>query len=751
LSTASNINFHIANCFISSTSTGSFQNNARDAEAGEKLREDPVPAVRNVLDAIGLSIVYNLLGKIFGWHLQEQRKTVMDKKRTLAAIRCLIHIIPAAACLVLFRLNLKNWYLGQELQGPEGHDTEKLGALQFVAKVHELFMLSSLGVILITHLRKELAFGDGIPFGALFSSNQFQSINILWSLEFWGAIYYQWPRKTKKGFIITLILLCSILGLSVGPSTANLMKPRLDYWPAGGTPFWVNASNDTLFPAKISNAPGQSHCAVDSGDLACPYGEWETLNDELFDQSSYTTGTFSAPHVLNLQTSVSTRSMQLRSRSQYPQAVFQNPHTSATVPYSFVADSIVQLAQLWTQAVETVPGTLLYRLENGYTVNVYQPVVISRCVSYSANARSRPQFGFPVMNSTTLNYAGDQSDPGPTVASYPYVVDYSDVDDRLGVAIDSALNTTPIPALYWIDDPELLSSTHSSLSVLAVVPKIGNFEPSYFCCSTEIPFLNTSVTSGQFTSQTVTGAPARWLEYRMYTSNVPRMSVDSAWADYLNPAINDTASAFSIMAQSASRWNLSAVSMAEYPEISIETILSTLLASGISRNNLNASVLLDGYLKSTPQGRPDWINNILPKNQNYGTGSNAFEVPQTIQAQSTKLQFNVENFGYCYSSSGIVQKAALVVLMLYVVFVFLHCMESVWTGFSTSSWGSPSEIAALALNSTPSERLHNIGAGINTVSVYEHRVQLGEKGQILELTIKERDMANKLKANEAYG
>lgn len=206
----------------------------------------------------------------------------MSKSRTEAVLRCAIHVVPISAAIGLVSLNASQYYIGGELSGKHGQDNEKLAALQFTAKLHELLMLASIGTIVFTYIRRELVLGEGVPFGAIFAGLQFESISLFWSMEFWGIVYNTFQKRHKKWLLITTIILCTLLGVSVGPSTANLMRPRLDNWPAGGTTFWVNATDELLSSSFVDASPSMAHCEVDLGDPSCPYGDWHILNDAYF-------------------------------------------------------------------------------------------------------------------------------------------------------------------------------------------------------------------------------------------------------------------------------------------------------------------------------------------------------------------------------------------------------------------------------------------------------------------------------------
>ena len=115
-----------------------------------------------------------------------------------------------------------------------------MAALQFAAKLHELLMLASIGAATFAYIRKEMAIGEGVTLGTVFAGQQFSSINNLWSMEFWSAVFdarkpplgckkQRWYKITPKWRMVWLITLATILGVSVGPSGAVLMRPRLDW------------------------------------------------------------------------------------------------------------------------------------------------------------------------------------------------------------------------------------------------------------------------------------------------------------------------------------------------------------------------------------------------------------------------------------------------------------------------------------------------------------------------------------------
>ena len=110
--------------------------------------------------------------------------------------------------------------------------------------------LALMHLTVLTIIRYELSLGAGLPFGALFSGLQISQASYLWSMEFWGtACSKELPIRRRLG-IISVISIAILLAATIGPSSAILLIPRLDYWPAGSTDIWLNATFQGLWPER---------------------------------------------------------------------------------------------------------------------------------------------------------------------------------------------------------------------------------------------------------------------------------------------------------------------------------------------------------------------------------------------------------------------------------------------------------------------------------------------------------------------
>ncbi|KAH8693338.1 hypothetical protein GQ44DRAFT_765280 [Phaeosphaeriaceae sp. PMI808] len=607
--------------------------------------------LQQLFKALGLSAGFNLLAKKCGWPVTEKKKVVMKKSKFKATLRCVIHLVPVSAAIALLVLNGSNHYIGGELTGTNGQDTQKLAALLFAAKLHALFMLASLSAIVITYIRKELVFGNGVPFGIVFSANQFKDLTFLWSPELWGTVYHEWEKKQKKWFIICLLVVCSIAGLTVGPSTGILMRPRLDEWPAGGTTFWINATETLLNPERIEATAGLNHCSLENGDMSCPAGGWQVFNEQYFPYWKSLGGMGAIPQSLFMPGRSSLRQFVLRTRNVHDfrlSLLWANAFTLASVSPSIVADALVDLERLWINAAANADiGNFKYRRDASFTTNALQPLVLTRC----------------------------------------YSTDY------------------------------------------ASVPKSNAGPATYHACGIDSRYAKVTLKTSRSSITHVFSAPSGYDDVGTFNPAYRPIKLSANWARYLNPIIstsnqtNDTV--FSSLAATAGLWTSKPSTNPEWFPIIVENILAMLLANAIGRTNFDRTMVgtlagLDN--PSNPWSLGKWVYQILSRNGRLGYGGNAFDISEDDEVNATRFVLKAQILGYAFSTKGKTQIAAMIALSLYVLLVLFHIGYSATTGWYSSSWGSPSELTALAMNSAYTSKLENTGGGIESIDVFKEKV-----------------------------
>lgn len=178
----------------------------------------------------------------------EKPKVVIYKDRWIALSHCILHIPPLAGAMTLIALNASHYYIG----GPIFYGN---ASLQFVAKIHEVWMQASLSIVLLSFVRAHLL-GSGAPFGILFAPSGVSNVSYLWSLEYWSSVTSGSLRGWRRVVLIVVVTVTIILAALVGPSSAVAMIPRLvtiEGKPLSGSKF-LNEAPETPFPYDVNSS-----------------------------------------------------------------------------------------------------------------------------------------------------------------------------------------------------------------------------------------------------------------------------------------------------------------------------------------------------------------------------------------------------------------------------------------------------------------------------------------------------------------
>lgn len=202
-------------------------------------------SLKTTFRALGLSAIISFIKFLrypFGKGFEERTKIAVRKSRSAALLRSLVHAAPVGIAIWEIALNWNTYYVGST--------APRLVYYQIAAKAHEMMIQASLAAIIFSYVRHEMVLGNGIPFGALFSGLQVSQISYLWSMEFWGSVGSNHLSGWKKLAPMVFISVCFILAAAAGPSSAILLIPRLEYWPAGSTHIWLNATANDIWPDR---------------------------------------------------------------------------------------------------------------------------------------------------------------------------------------------------------------------------------------------------------------------------------------------------------------------------------------------------------------------------------------------------------------------------------------------------------------------------------------------------------------------
>ena len=194
--------------------------------------------------ALGLNLIIiglrSLRHLAVGKGYDEPTKIAIRKNRQTALLRALIHLVPMGVALWEVIFNWNTYYVGSTIQNQ--------ALYQFGAKLHEMTAQASIAAVVFSFIRYEISFGQGLPFGAIFSGLQVSQASYLWSMEFWGSVCSGNLSFKRKIGMATTIIIAILLAATVGPSSAILLIPRLEYWPAGSTDVWINVTTSQLWP-----------------------------------------------------------------------------------------------------------------------------------------------------------------------------------------------------------------------------------------------------------------------------------------------------------------------------------------------------------------------------------------------------------------------------------------------------------------------------------------------------------------------
>ena len=179
----------------------------------------------------------------------ESKKTACHRSRKIAALHAIPHLIPLAAALALVALNLSHKFIGSA-------SATGLTALQFTAKVQEIFTQASIAGILFAIVRPRLIGSQAFSFGGLIGPYRTTDVSYLWSLELWGALTtggaYEWHSLLALLALPFGVLLAAL----VGPSSAILMIPRPTSYADSPVLLLFNDSA-ALYPQKVDLTDGR--------------------------------------------------------------------------------------------------------------------------------------------------------------------------------------------------------------------------------------------------------------------------------------------------------------------------------------------------------------------------------------------------------------------------------------------------------------------------------------------------------------
>ena len=685
--------------------------------------------------------------------MYETRKVAIREDRWIAALTGSIHVLPASVDISIALLNSFGYYIGEELAGAQGQDDEKLAGLQLAAKLHELTIQASIAAMLLQYIRHEIALGDGLPFGALFAGHLFKDVSFLWSSEFWGTANGTFTNRQRKWKLIILLVVCTLLGLTAGPASANILKPRRGDWPAGGTDFWLDVSSADLWSKNFVGTEVPSSCLADMSDKSCPHGDWQTLAQGYFPYWSHLEKKGYLPDAIRIPGFKSIRELypQIRSGSQQYSQAF----TVATTQYSIIADSIAETGRLWAWVVAAAwiskgqPWRFWSHQEAIYTVAAHQPIVHTRCTKNNLTATNTSE-------SPTTYY--DLTDLGTFQRTGDFPLKTFNANRAIKAEVTGFANTSIL--LDWTMTSQL-SSGASALAAIVAIPQSEQTERAIFFCTVDARLAPAKIQSTRNVYKVVTShlvpssiwMPAGTDATYGGSNSWPSMSIEPEWARYLNPQVaGSNSTVFGMLAAAAGLKDMGSFSGSDTGYL-IESILATMIVNGLSRRHYKRGIIgeLRGWdFDSEAPTCGSWCKQMMPQHGSMGSGGSVYTLDKATQQNATKLTMYAVSTGYAYSPRGFTTVLSIAVLLIYSLIVLIHWGYMIWAKESSNSWDSSSEIAALAFNSRRTDALRNTGAGVETSRIFKQKVRIVSVGEQVELSFDDRPDQEKIALNAWY-
>ncbi len=668
---------------------------------------------------------YQAVGKGY----TEKTKVAIRRNRTTALLRALIHVFPVGVALWEIVLNWNTYFVGYHVYN--------LAYYQFGAKMHEIAIQASLSAVIFSYVRYELMLGDGIPFGALFSGLQISQASYLWSMEFWGTISSRNIRWKNKLCLLSVVAASIFLAAVTGPSSAILLVPRLDYWPAGSTNIWINVTSDSLWPSRlidklhcqcmryrcspststnVSDVPEQCLNAnvSDIYTFACPSHGWEAIQRWI-----YTTVNSLDPEYLALLHQVDTPNWvevtghgsqrRLSITTDGTDVEGYDPEVAvATIQQAVVADALTETGNLWIHTMSDVSttghGSVLQRQDAVHAINsgYYQPYSAVSCakdVIHGPQDDSAVAFPIPPLVSDPMLNHTNYNDSVLGIHSFIYP----------GITKEQLLGTPgslTASRLRWVELPQDPFNGSAIGAVILLPRSTTNSTQETILCNLGAGWgsslVNTSSFAGgtTFTTSVIElSATSRRtgynnnisLDYEATQAEVEasstvnfyflpqfpekRVIVTEAWANYLNPFLPalNTTLIDTLMSTNSPAGELNSLAQID----TAKWALTGLLANGLA--SIGATGSLQGDIKTVVKsdGSSEFDGDYW-----FSGKGDIFIVDPEESKDWVKLRVDTTVDGYAYNIRGASPKFAIAFLLSYCIIALSHVLYAGISGES---------------------------------------------------------------------
>ncbi|KAL8768503.1 MAG: hypothetical protein Q9209_005294 [Squamulea sp. 1 TL-2023] len=634
-----------------------------------------------------------------------------------------------------------------------GHPNQNsiLNGLQFVSKFHEIAITTSLTAIVLHRVCYDLVKTSGVPLGFLSSAYQLGSLIYPISTEFWGGARSTKPQRGwRRWFPLWLFIpIACFLAAAVGPASAIVMIPSLEWWPVhnplNNTMISVflplNSSQiwPTTIDAPLLESPGirpeSANCSADMAykDPLCPSGGFDDIIAWAINHMSR-----AAEPNITLTDIVSGVSRYLTSNMQ-PQSCGWAVSSALGLRQARDFGTFWQYLQSTDLQIKNLSRPLFEPSLAG-SPQMKKPIVQTQCALFKEGSPDSEDIRFPTseLRSPSLDFEQskswglpdriDVSAPSNGIVDFHWV-DMADYTDEAGLLGGVFISTTPDGSTGVF--PCTILTHWVSVNIWGD-PKIS---PIVFQDSSEPISIVSSLPNG---IEAKSSNPSRTLE---------PISIDLPWLSALNlpnrlpselkPSVNLTlletsASAFGFLHANLS-WRLDPQGGDNALPGILATLLSMHLADGLSRVNSGFPTVLyhrgefpdgqggtgtvKGVIKNMDNRNIErWLG--MPLDSGRLGELYADQARSTNASHNTEVIWKVKRYGYGWGFDiGVTVILATAILLLHVLMAMVHLIFMLGGRWGVATFcKSPSEMVVLGLESREQGvegLLANTSAGIN--------------------------------------
>ncbi|KAI1856216.1 hypothetical protein JX265_011728 [Neoarthrinium moseri] len=710
-----------------------------------------------------------------------------------------IHILALGCTAAVLQLSFRQVYWADENNWGNydtnkwslGFDQEEVAnALQFPAKLHEIFIVCSLSAIIFSIVRRRLIGTRGIPFGFLMGGYQAGSTEYLFSKSFWAPLRHSFMNKKKGAIAVGFAIGLGIVYANVvGPSSAVLIVPSLSWWevrdPYNGQhyPAYIDGDMRGLYPQNLDASLAREYdrrCSTSDMTSSCP----GSGNPDLVDYATAYANENIAPNITLTQ--LYGRASRVLTATKNP---IEGKNTSISIASTLHSD-ITEMTGLFWHYVRSNSDGLIHKISRPQLTPNERFIVRS-----------------PVVQVQCKGFRWHDAIPKKVEPAFP-------TDLFAGLAQSDDKSGIPVPPQYWNYTRQFYDRTNftwvnlkdvswngktvsASIGALASVPYRRRFQlDSGKDVSIQETLLIPCVLDARWTATDIIYDPTEDDTIVANTTNPTSffgaihdidvrnkygigsmILVDTAWADLLNVpnttahtksgevlqvgameaimmqfVVNKTTDLYDFKTNDTKLSNYRSFRppvwdpSSNYVDNTTETIaaiISLAMADGLSRVSYGSR----GYAMALDDRDPANLTmvDLLKQAGSQNIGPEANFTQEAIERNNyVSLTFAVRRYGWGYGYNTKTAKFAISVLMIhgvvascYIIYGLFHWLFNQW---SSSSWGDVGELFALAMLSSEPRALRGAGAGIDEWDTWKLDVMVRVKGdERVELVFGDRN------------